>query len=440
MEYSQSRTGDFTMRCIVTCLILLFIMIREYKKHKHILCASVVYPVLWIFSLLGLLLTDRYYTVSFGMLSIIVIGYLLFCVGFNACNKRGYVDNIYNAVFDDRNISEFGMKIAFVISLIIGLIYLFKVRNYISLTSFTISLSMIRSNTDNGNLTLPLYLLYLSGMVQCSMRIFLFVYLRNKQNGLEKNNVRQVRLKNRVIILFLLSLVILLTNFSRNALLFFGLSIITIWLITKKISGKKIAFILGILFVAFIGVFIWFSMFRDAYKYVNGNIFDTAFESLIMYLSGGVIAYDQSIQTGLVSIFAFNGINHTFAIFTSIVDMLFETSITPGVVLDSIKIGPSSGTNVYTVYYWTALDLGVVYSLLCQLFYGFLHGYFYRGVRHGSLRHTYWYCMIFYSLIMMFFEEQYFSIGQSWLLRIIAYLVIGTLCGITRFKFGKKKQ
>ena len=425
------------MRCIITSFVLLVIMIKEYGKHKHVLCATVVYPIMWIFSLLGLLLTDKYYVISYEMLAIIIIGYIVFCCGFNFCNRQGYSETIYNAKFCDENISEFGMSTAFIISLVIGVLYLYKVRNYISLTSIATSLTMIRTNSANGNLSLPIYLVYLSGMVQCSMRIFLFVYLRNQENTMSQKDIRQIRLKNRVIILFILSLVILLTNFSRNSLLFFGLSIITIVLLTKKVKTKKIILILSILFLAFIGVFIWFSMFRDAYKYTSGNVWDTATTSLIMYLSGGLIAYDQSIQRGIVSIFAVNGLNHTGALITSIIDLLCGTQLTPGVVLPSIAIGPSSGTNVYTVYYWTSLDLGVIFSIICQFFYGFLHGRLYCGVRKGSIRHTYWYCMILFTKYDVF-EEQYFSIGQSWLLRIIAYVIIGTMCGITRFKFVRR--
>jgi hypothetical protein len=162
-------------------MVLFIIMLWEYKKHGTIISATVIYPIMWIISLLWLAVPNDFYKVSWLTLFFVIMGYIVFCKAFNFANRGKAKYSIYTAIYDDSSVSNTGLTIAFWMALIIGMLYFIRVRNYISLTSIAESLTMIRSNRAKGNLYLPPYLTYLSGIVTCTMRIFLLLYLRRTQ-------------------------------------------------------------------------------------------------------------------------------------------------------------------------------------------------------------------------------------------------------------------
>ena len=73
----------------LTIAILLFIMILEFKKFRYLMSATVIYPVMWIFSIIGLLfLGSKVNEIHVSTFLIIVSGYLLFTLGFNLAYRR----------------------------------------------------------------------------------------------------------------------------------------------------------------------------------------------------------------------------------------------------------------------------------------------------------------------------------------------------------------
>lgn len=424
------------MRYFVTSICLIIIMICQFRKNRFLLAAPVCYPIMWIFALWGLMLSKSFYLVGYDTLFIIIIGYLLFCLGFNYTNRGNRFSNIYTVKYTER-LNEFGLTICFYIAVGVGALYIVLVRRYFSWGSFVESLLSVMGNKASGIIQIPTYLVYLSGIVTIITRIYLLLHFRSQDNIVNNNSILyEIKVKNRCIILFLISVVILLTNFSRNALLNFILPIIFIIIISKKIDSRKIVLVGTISFVLFLALFLWFSHFRDAYLYNEGNFWSVSIEQLSLYLSGSIVAFDQASKQYL-SIVSFDGLNHTLSFLTPYIDRLIGTHLTPDVVLESISIGKGIGTNVYTVYYWNSLDLGIIYGVILQFVFGVMYGSFYKRMRVGSFRATFWYCTLSYSLIMMFFADQYTSIGPTWLLRIITYIIVGTICGVTRFKLGK---
>ena len=300
-------------------------------------------------------------------------------------------------------------------------------RHFLSLTNFVASLSSIRQGIRQNELKIPVFLNYFSAFVRCTLYYSWAIWLRRKKQlifEVGRNNKIYVSLRNKCIILSLLYVVILMTSFSRNSLLFFALPIVFIVFIEKDCSNRIIIISLVILLGLFLVFFFWFSQYKANYLFEGRNYWDVAFENLFLYLSGGIVGLDQLLQKGSLSFFCFNGLSHTFSLVTSIIDKLFGTHITPSVVQSGIMIGNSTSTNVFTVYQWTALDLGLVYAVMMQFFLGLLYGELYKRVCNGSIHGTYWYSFLSYSLVMMFFQDQYFSISQSWFNLLLTSILI----------------
>ncbi len=426
------------MRYYFTIIVMIFIMLWQYRKKRSIWAATVIYPIMWILSLIGLAISDLYYEVSWSILNIIMIGYILFCIGFNIADKGCEECTIYNAEYKDR-LNGVGLNIIYYISLIIGLVYLILVRNYVSISDIALSMTTLIGNKTSKIIQIPAYMTYIDGAVSTTLKIYLLMYFRSKQDEKLKTYFMNKKMGLRCVVLLVISVLIVLTHFSRNALLSLTLPIFFIFFISKKVDGKKVILWGGLLFILFVVLFIWYSYFRDAFLYENEKFWTVTVNRFSLYLSGGIVALNQAKEKYL-SWFSLDGLNHTFAFAVALIDKMFGTNHTPDVVLDSISIGNNVRTNVYTVYYWNALDLGVIYSVCCQFILGWIYGYFYKRVRLGSFRALYWYSTLSFSLVFMFFADQYASIGQSWVIRIITYIIIATICGLSRIKIGKLNQ
>lgn len=422
------------MLYILTILVMIIIMISQYKKYKYILAAPVVYPLMWILSLLGLVGTNSFFPVSMATMLVIISGYALFCAGFTKGSK-GYKKDFPVSQQCYERLNPLGLNISFYLAIAVGIVYMVLIRRYIPYSSAQAMLLSLIGNKASNVVVIPGYISILAGFVRVITNIFLLYYFRNYNVRNGDKCWQALSLRNKCIVLFAISTIILFTNFSRNGLLNYLLPIAFIFIISRKISTSKIVLGGTIFMGAFVAVFAWFSFFRDSYLYSGNNYGEVFSNQFSLYLSGGVVAFDQAVQTEL-SWISSETLNHTFSLFASITDTLFGTSFTPEVVLNSIQIGPNLTTNVYTVYYWYALDLGIIFSILVQFVLGFMYGHFYKRASWGSFRATYWYSVLSYPLIMMYFADQYASIGQTWFTRIISYIVIATICGVSRFKLG----
>lgn len=406
---------------------MLLILSIEYKKCKTILSAPILYPLPWILSLFGLFLNSNFYPVSYGTLAIIIVGYILFCNGFHAISGPYGRSSFYETDYGRVIISHRSLNIVYYIALGICSYYLVVINRYVPFVSFSQIFLDILGNKASGVIEIPVYLSYLSGIVGC-VRIFMLLLICTTDDITMGQGTRR-RLKRRFGLLMALSIIILLTNFSRNAFLAFILPIIIVVCVCRKTSNKKMIRVGSISFALFVGVFAAFSMFRDSYLYEGENFVEIISDVFSLYLSGGIVAIDQCLKTGIIDIFSLNGFEHIFSAFTGIVDRLFGTNMTPDVVIQGIVIGKQAlATNVYTVYHWVALDLGIVISIVFQFIYGGLYGHFFKGMVRGKLSSVYWYALLSYPLIMMFFEDQYTSIGQSWLVRIVSFWLVFKFC------------
>ena len=401
--------------------ILAIVMINEYRKYKYVLCATVVYPVPWIFSLYAISISN-FYDVSYSTLSIIVLGYLLFCFAFRFFSSPISIINSVKKMNFDISKHWDSLNIVFLFSIIVGSIYLYFMRSQFSLLAFSQSFrELYRADLGIG------FFVYFSYIPKCTLWFFsiLFGLLLNPYNNQKYKRYRFNFICKYLILLFF-NIIICIPGFSRTMLLYTFTPAIINFFVAKGLKNKNVLlfFLFGI--ISFMGLFISFSMLKHQYLYLGKDIKEIALNQILAYMGGGIVAFDQLRQTIGIDWISLNGGGvYTFRGLLGLFDRLLETHYAQPILQDFIIISSSfARTNVYTVYEWASKDFGVLYSILLQLVYGFIYGTLYKGIGRGKIMSLYWYSALFYPLVIMFFQDQYSALGAVWIIVYVSTLII----------------
>ena len=434
------------LRYYLTIAVMLVIMIIQYRHYRHLLAAPVIYPVMWMLAFVGLIIAgDMFYEVSIGTCILFVSGYILFSLGFrlgilikSRSNRYGYVAK--SEEIEDREIrvntdigdQRLGLNIVTGICVLIGLAYAVYLFKFIDFEDVYQSILRIRGMVGYNTIDFPYILTILRYFIRCSLWYISLQLFRIPKDtdykGREGYNDR-ADLTIRILIILVSSVFIVVADLSRNDILFTFLPVLFIYILSRRLLDKKITVMFIVSLIFFSSFFIWFTSFKGGVLEDDLNQEDSQNE-YIHYLSGSLVALDVKNKTGAIQYLSFEdgrGV-HTFSLICALRDKLFGTNDTPEVIREKRRIGPASTTNVYTVYEWTGMDWGLLYALLLQLIFGMLYGILYHGAVRQRIGSVFWYSVLSYSLIMMFFQDQFFSISQSWLIIIVICYGIFFLC------------
>jgi oligosaccharide repeat unit polymerase len=165
--------------------------------------------------------------------------------------------------------------------------------------------------------------------------------------------------------------------------------------------------------------------------------------------------------TGIISSFVFGYIAGPLAAFDIIVqrptDFVMTTSHTfqfplslaanLHIITDYVKPSPLDSfsyvpfpTNVYTVFKFYFLELGIGGALVLLSVIGLLHSLIYLKARQGGKFSTYLFAFTMYPVLMIVFDDQYYLIGRY--LRVIPFGLLYFFIGSVRFSLfsANKKQ
>lgn len=423
------------MRYWITIGILVLIMLNEYRRYKYVLTSTVLWPVMWIFALFALTQED-YFIVSYTTLGIIVVGYIIFCFGFHLkCSSFNLREATQSIEYDIEK-NNGSLDILFWISILVALVYLVLMRGQFSLIHFLDSFRQLY----RADINISSGLKYISFIPKCTMWYIAAVYAISRNKKSPQSN----RLMIRLVALVVLNLIILVPGFVRTDFLFTYVPVVLNIVIITGAKDKTIMTIFGIMMAGFVAVFVSFSMLKHSYRYVGGvNLRTSALDELYEYLGGGTVAFDRLREQGELSWIAFNGAGkYTFNGLLGLIDRLFGTSLSPNTIQEFIVInGRSTRTNVYTIFKWTGMDFGIIYSIMLQFLYGIVHGSLFKGIRNGRLMSVYWYSAVMYGLLMMFFSDQYFSVGAMWIVTLVATVIVKYIANLkVRFTLGGKNM
>ncbi len=449
------------LKIIFTIIILCCIGAIEFSRYRSLISATVLYPIMWIFSLIGILLVkDDYYELGWEILCVIILGYILFIIGFRLAYLKVTRNNMSNVhkknIQDDytqnntkvENIIQeipsqvLGMNLIIVFGICITFITIFFMAKYIDYNDIIGSLTKIKNLVDEGKKPFPYIVVVCRYYFRCAIWFLSIVYFRIPKEKIQKTrqgkNYKGIVFRRLLITVFLAGIV-MFTDPSRNDILMTMLPVFFIIAICRGFSNRKIIFLLGICFVSFLMFFTMFTKFRNGSLSQNGNNeFIDEGDNFVYYLSGSIPALNQMIKYGNISFFTIDGGRgrYTFSLLMAINDRIFGTELKPQVRQDFIYAGPKKFTNTYTYYQWLGMDFGLVYALVFQLFYGILYGYFYIQMCKKSFTGIFCYAVLSYPLIMMFFEDQFLSISQTWFIILAFSYAILFICNKTKVKIS----
>jgi oligosaccharide repeat unit polymerase len=128
---------------------------------------------------------------------------------------------------------------------------------------------------------------------------------------------------------------------------------------------------------------------------------------VVSYIVGPVAAFDAVVQAPGDFPAASS---HTFEFFLKAAAVLHLTSYTSPPRFDSFVLVPFP-TNVYTVYKYYFLELGLAGALGLMLMIGLFHSLLYLKARQGGRLSMYLFAFSLYSVLMVIFDDAYYTLG-----------------------------
>lgn len=379
-----------------TVIVLLLISIYAWKRYRDVLSPAVLHNVMWIAAIIGLATFENLNALPILPFIVIVLGSISFQVSFSF-SYRIKLKIEENDVWPHSKM----MKLLIIV-LVIVLIP--TIRQYVVYLRQNSNFIYNALTSANENINVPGLFRYVIRLIQYIDLAFLTIYFRS-------NHDRRKALFPYIIILTGVAVLSVASVPSRNSVLFFALPLIMIFISTHNFKNKTIIRILVVSLIAFLFVFYLISQGKYWYRYDDGiSAFTIIKNELLSYLSGGVLAFSEYMTERRFLLFGAD----TFRFFVALYDSIAGTNYAIPLVNEFVNVGPFS-TNVFTFYDFYIKDFGIVYSLLAQSFFAFLHGIYYRKMKKGDVYSTYIYAMLCYPLIMQFFQDQYISLLSTWI-------------------------
>jgi oligosaccharide repeat unit polymerase len=149
---------------------------------------------------------------------------------------------------------------------------------------------------------------------------------------------------------------------------------------------------------------------------------------IVIYLVGPLAGFDRVVQHPADFMLT---MSHTFQFPLHMAALLHLTDYVAPPKIDSFVFVPFP-TNVYTVFKFYFLELGVSGTMLLMLFVGFVHSLLYLKARQGGRFSTYLFAFSIYPVLMVIFDDHYYTI--SGYLRAIAFGVLYFAAGTIPFR------
>lgn len=171
------------------------------------------------------------------------------------------------------------------------------------------------------------------------------------------------------------------------------------WQAIKSLRWPVVIFL--ILYVALIFT-------NKSTKGINGGVSGVASYYVLSYIVGPLAAFDAVVQAPASF---FPASSHVFEFPFKVADAFHLLSYTPPPKLDTFVEIPFIA-NVYTVFKYYFLELGVGGTLAIMFFIGGLHTLLYLKARHGGRLSTFLYAYSIYAAIMVIFDDAYYDAGN----------------------------
>lgn len=204
-----------------------------------------------------------------------------------------------------------------------------------------------------------------------------------------------------------LAYAVLATGRTYLFLLLIGLSFVA--LVQRRIRASAMAWIgLALLSAVFFGLGIVFNKIGEDSPFIGAL---SAFDSLSLYLLGGLAAFDMALLQ------VASPLEWGLNVFRSPIAALGAAGANVTIVpLVKEFVFVPEATNVYTVFMPYVQDFGFIGAPLFLGLFGWLHGRLYHAAKSQDPRLVILYALSMFPLLMQFFQDQYFSLFTTWVL------------------------
>lgn len=381
---------------LVSIFIIAVLTLSAWRVNGDITCPTVMYGVFWIISLIvAQSYSDVISDIQFSTMLIFSSGAVLFHLGY----RKGYSDG-------DGSIEEIEINPSYFrpIIIVLSLFFIYVMYEFITKGVGENLYNMLKSE-DNKDLTLGGYF---KKIIEFTTIGILLIYWKTQDSEVRKS------VQYYVFLLTIMGFLCALSTPSRNAMLQFFLPVIVVYLCTHSLSKKRQLFYVIVGVIVFLCYYSYVSANKYSYRYEKEqNSLGVLTSELQVYLSGSVIAFDQSFEEHSCT----RSGRNTFRFFYA----FFDKQSAETLVNDFFSYQRLT-TNVFTIYDFYVRDFGPLYALFMQFLIGLLHGRAYKN-RQSSMG-LFFLSMLSYPLIMQFFSDQYFSLTSTWVQIIIISLLL----------------
>lgn len=386
------------MSIYLSILILTISLSISIIIYKDIMSPAILVKIPWLISLLFLLFTDFDYDSNSFLYLYFVVGLIAFDIGhllFSMGKKRPKW-----TILSENRINHKLIKIIMALEIIVILSYMLSViyfirGNFVYNFYYTIKLGSV-----NGSFQGSFLMGYFINFVIAFTALIIYIFVSS-------DNLK----KNTLILQIILGFISVLLTLGRTSVVLFVIFNLSIFVIIRNLRNQKIIKYFLLLLTIGAVFFGWYNLLKYPYKIGDQGILNVAFEGIVVYLSGGLVAFEKWASGGIEYIYGLN----MFRFFIAILNKIGYEFNLMSLVNPYINIGDGKVTNVYTIYYFYVLDFGLIFGLFIQMIFGSIHGFLYRTIRYNKPIWVYFFSLSLYPLMMQFFQDQYISLTSTWI-------------------------
>jgi len=377
---------------IITLLLILLVINNQIDKNYFY--PSFLYNLIWFFILslhhlvraLNLIEIDslNIYTELYVLFSVISFstGSIVIKILNKKISKIKEQKSIYKLKYDN---------ILFYISIFGLLLFINKAFQIVSVSSNEHFLIALRTELNYNNQGY--------GWISYFVTIGIF----NATSRILSFNTKSDKIK--LVISYVIATLFCILTTGRTFFLLLLILTIGLLAIRNKISLKKIFYSLIIMLFIFI--------------IMGSALQKNQLNSILMYSLGPISAFNNTFNNVSSNYFG----EHTLRFFYIITN---NTGITNVKTVDLIR--PYSEIpfkiNVYTAFSNYISDFGIIISLIIIFFIGSIHTILFEFSKYKNATYKYLSALSNYPLIMVFFQDQYFSLLSTWIQFIILSFII----------------
>ena len=205
-------------------------------------------------------------------------------------------------------------------------------------------------------------------------------------------------------LLIVLTGVLCLFNGSRGLLVVFVVALLPSLVFHATNHDRKVLLLPLFFAISFVGFFFIYPSIFQGYEFQEGAS-DNFGGYLVVYLYSGISAFSHYLQYGSPSYDCFLMLPRPLAVG---LDAIFSTGLSSScpVLFDEIYV--PYPTNVYSLFFLPMHDFGLLGVTAYLLLLGFVSGHaFVQGFLRNSVSWRFIYGILFYSILMSFFEDQF---------------------------------